>query len=173
MTNSLLSQEVSAFLDVSLTHTEVLMPGDKTVANIDKLRVKKVNRTHHMLQGEIEAFIPIDNSFDVLCLSYKKSGNEYRLMPYKIGPKKFCNTLKDEQMIYPELLKVSDLPSQDTCPIMPGKYNIHGYQPDVSKIPVPLKNSDYMIECQLRNAAGDILQGIKLYATVIIVPGYG
>ena len=78
-----------------------------------------------MLTGDFDVFIDVDNNYDVLCLSYKKAGNDFKLMPYKLGPKAFCDLIKNEKMIYPEVLPVTNFP-QNTCPWPKGNYHVHG-----------------------------------------------
>lgn len=47
---------------------------------------------------------------------FKKVGMDYQKTPYKLGPNKFCQYVNDEHFFYPDLVKVSDLPTQGSCP---------------------------------------------------------
>ena len=47
---------------------------------------------------------------------YQKNGIEYKKMPYKIGPKKFCAFFREEKAVYPDLQKHTDLPAIESCP---------------------------------------------------------
>ena len=136
-------------VDVSLTHTVILVENDQNHAN-DRLRIKKVNKTHHLLRGEFDLHHDLDDNYQFLILTYKKAGNDYKLLPFKIGPKNFCEHVRSEKLLYPELKAVSDFPDIETCPWPPKTYHIYGYHPDLSKIPPFLQDGDYMIELQLK-----------------------
>lgn len=58
----------------------------------------------------------------------KKSGNEYKRMPYKIGPFKFCKYFDNEKFFIEELREKSDFPAKGICPWPKKKYTIHGYE---------------------------------------------
>jgi len=73
-----------------------------------------VNKTHHLVVGEITHQVPIDNSYFVQCHLYQKAGNDYKLMPYKLPKKACCDTLRDGVLFMPDIIKASDLPPQDT-----------------------------------------------------------
>lgn len=152
--------------EVDLTHTEVLVKGDTNYANLDNLRIKKVNKTHHMLRGELVLYKEIGNEFQLICLSYKKAGNDYKLLPYKVGPQNFCEFIESEKLLYPEVLDVSDFPPLGTCPWPKGELKIHGYEPDLSKIPPVIDTGDYMVECKLLSD-GEMVQGMKIFGSVL------
>lgn len=150
----------------------VLIPNDRVTMNADKLRIKRVNRTHpHLLIGEFELFTDLGDDYENICYSYKKAstGNSYKRMPYKFGPVKFCEFVNNEKIFYPEIQKVSDLPAIGACPHPKGVYHIRGFQPDESRIPAVFGSGDYMVECQLRKIGKEekIVQGFKIYATVL------
>ena len=153
-------------IEVSLTHSTIMVENDQKHMNIDKLRIKKVNKTHHMLIGEFDLHHDIDDNYQFFVLFYKKAGNDYKLLPYKSGSN-FCEQAKNEKIFYPELRAVSDLPGVETCPWPAGTYHIYGYHPDLSKFPPILKDADYMLEMQLRKGE-EVLQGIKLFATIFV-----
>ena len=103
-------------MEFSLTHGEPMIKNDERYLNLDSLRVKKVNRTHHLIIGNLTMYVNQGNDYELYGLLYKKQGNDYKKTPYKVGPNKFCDFLRDEKMFYPEVLTVSDFPSIDTCP---------------------------------------------------------
>lgn len=143
-----------------------MVPNEDKEINLDLLRIKKVNKTHHMLIGEVKVIHPLGDGQMVLCLAYKKAGNDYKLLPYKVGPLKFCDLLESEKMFYPEIQLVSDFPDIETCPWPAKTYTISGYQPDLSKIPPVADTGDYMVECQFKRG-DNIVNGIKVYASVL------
>ena len=166
-------QVLSSKMDVSLTHTQVLVPNDEKFINFDKLRIKKPNKTHgHMLMGEVSLNKEFGNNIQLLCLSYKKAGNDYKLLPYKVGPTNFCKFLDDEKMFYPDLQTVTDLPDIGVCPWPVKTYHIFGFQPDLSKIPPVVEQGDYMVECQF-NEGEKMLNGIKVFGSLVMVSPMG
>ena len=54
--------------------------------------------------------------FQLTAYLSKKAGNEFRRMPYKLGPSKFCEYMDNEKMFIPEARKVSNYPPIGTCP---------------------------------------------------------
>lgn len=98
---------------------------------------------------------------------YKKAGNDYKLSPFKLGPKNFCSFVKEEEMLYPDLKAVSDFPDVNTCPWPAKTYHIFGYQADLSKIPPVVDNGDYMLQCVLKYKE-EVLQGFKIFGTILV-----
>lgn len=103
-------------MEFSLTHGEPIIKNDNNYINLDYLRVKKVNRTHHLLIGNITMHVNQGNDYEFFGVLYKKQGNTYKKSPYKMGPKKFCDFLREDKMFYPSLHHASDFPSIQTCP---------------------------------------------------------
>lgn len=62
-------------------------------------------------------------------------GNEYRKIHEIVIPK-FCTEVSKTQFIYPDLVKVSNLPPQSDkmCPVKPGSWEIKNYVTD-NKVP--------------------------------------
>lgn len=152
---------------MSLTHCKVEIPNEQTGINLDKVRIRKPNKTHgHMLMGEFTTFREFNDEIQLLCLSFKKAGNDYKLLPYKVGPKNFCEFLDGEKMLYPEFQAMTDLPELGACPWPAATYHIFGFQPDLSKVPPVLDTGDYMVECQIK--CGDkLLNAIQIFASVM------
>jgi len=61
----LLCNPIFAYFDLQLTDGGPLIASDSKYINFDKLRVKKVNRTTHLLIGELETFKDFGNDFQV------------------------------------------------------------------------------------------------------------
>lgn len=151
-----------------MTHTQVLVPNEQTTMNLDKLRVKKFNKTQgHMLIGEVIMHREINDDLQFVCQLFKKAGNDYKLLPYKTGPNNFCEYLNGEKLLYPEIQASSDLP--ENCPWPAATYHIFGYQPDFSKMPPVFNTGDYMLECQIRKDE-KMLNGIKVFGNVLSLP---
>lgn len=101
---------VFGYIEASLRHFEPLEINATKHVNFDKMRIKKVNRTHHLFLGEIEVFQEFGNEYKVAGLIYKSAGNDYKLMPYKLGPDGWCEFLKSFQKLYDSFQEVSDFP---------------------------------------------------------------
>lgn len=124
-----------------------------------------------MLKGEFLTNFALGDDNQILCLAYRKAGNDYKLMPYKVGPMDFCKFLESEKMFYPEIKAVSDFPDIENCPWPPNTYHINGYHPDLSKVPPIADSGDYMIECQIKRG-DEIINGMKVFGSVLNKP-YG
>ena len=59
-----------------------------------------------------------DNSYTVSVKSFKKQGGEFRLMPYKLDRKKYCDFFNDDSYIFPEFVKYSDFKLPLPCPLV-------------------------------------------------------
>lgn len=103
----------TAYMEASLRHFEPLIKGTKKHVNFDKLRVKKVNKTHHLFLGDLETFEPFGDQYTVEGLIYKAAGNDYKLLPYHIGPDGWCEFIKKNKWLYEKFRVVSDFPEAE------------------------------------------------------------
>lgn len=101
--------QVFCYHEVTLTDGRAIVANDTKFVNLEHLRVKKVNKTHHLLVGTIDLLLDIDNSFQLQVLIYQKAGKVYQKTALHIGPKKACVFIKEPHYIYSQLLEVSDL----------------------------------------------------------------
>lgn len=100
----------TAYRETDLRHFEPLYRNLTKHVNFDKLRIKKVNRTHTMFLGEIEVFQSFGNNYQVVSFMYKSAGNDYKLLPFKLGPDNWCEFLKTYREHYDPFVAVSDFP---------------------------------------------------------------
>lgn len=103
-------------------------------------------------------------------MTYKKSGNEYKLLPYKLGPKKLCDFTKDEKMFYPDIIKYTNFPPIPSCDFKPGTYTVDNYLPDMSAVPPVIDSGDYSLEVKVFQDGTDeenFVNGYRLYASVL------
>lgn len=61
---------------------------------------------------------PLDNSFQVHMIGFKKQGGEYKLMPYKLPPQGFCDVINNDPFNLPQEVEVSNLTLPIPCPIL-------------------------------------------------------
>lgn len=83
-----------SYFDVQLDRFEQLY-ADPEYGDWSGIKVRKVNKTRSII-GEMKFFKPIGNDMIMEGLSYKKQGNEYRLMPYHRAKEGFCDVLASE-----------------------------------------------------------------------------
>lgn len=158
-----------AYQEVSITDGRPIVANDTKFINFDNLRVRKVNKTHHLIVGTVEIFRDISNKFKIANFLYRKAGNAYKKTPYHIGPKNACDFIREEQYLYPALLKVSDLPPQNqSCPIPKKVYHIKGYNIPLESFPKSF-DGDFMIEALLLDADENVLNGYRMFASFIYV----
>lgn len=158
-----------AFQDVTLTDGRPLVAHDTKFVNLDNLRVRKVNKTHHLIVGTFEVFRDINNNFEVEALPFKKAGNAYKKTPFHIGPKKACEAFREGFYLYPALMEVSDLPPQNqSCPIPKKLYHINGLNIPIDNLPKSL-DGDFLFEIRLLDKNGDILNGYQMLASFIYI----
>ena len=103
-------------MEISLTDGEVIIKNDERYLNMDNLRVRKVNRTHHLIIGNFTLHVNQGNDYMFFGVLYKKQGNAYKKTPYKVGPAKFCDFLRNDKIFYPDVKASSDIPSIEICP---------------------------------------------------------
>jgi len=104
-----------AYFDLAIDYMEPVFKNDSKFANVDKLKVKRVNKTHHMIFGEITLFtdLTVDNpDYDFQIHVYHKAGNDYKLMPYKVRPKPVCEYYDNDSVFTPNVVESSDLPDK-------------------------------------------------------------
>lgn len=145
-----------------------MIANDTKFINFDKLRVRKVNKTHHLLVGTVDVIRDIGNDFKMHALLYKKAGNSYQKTAAHIGPKKACVFIKEAHYLYPALLEVSDLPSSRSCPLKKKTYHINGMDIPVETFPINL-DGDYMFELRLLDDDEELLNGFQFFASFIYI----
>lgn len=105
-----------------------------------------------------------------MCNSYKKGGNEYKLLPYKVGPSQICQAIKEDEYFYKDFHSYTqNFPPLDTCDFKKGVYFVKNYLPDVRTLPPVIESNDYMVECLLYKG-DDLIQGFKLFAQIYNIP---
>lgn len=80
--------------------------------------------------------IKFSPTLQVEYVAYKKTGNDYKMMPFKYGPKSVCAFTAEEENFYPDVVAVSNFPPIPSCDFKKDiAYNIINYVPDISKLP--------------------------------------
>uniref|UniRef100_A0A182QA64 Uncharacterized protein n=1 Tax=Anopheles farauti TaxID=69004 RepID=A0A182QA64_9DIPT len=99
--------------------------------------------------------VGVAGSFSV----FKNAGSEtqVRWTVYKIdflghkrmfvnGAGSLCTIIANDEVIYPQLLEMSNLPPQDSCPFPKGNYTIFNYVFDEHRLPPALPASEWLME---------------------------
>lgn len=103
-----------AYFDVEIQRFEQY--SDTTYADYRSLKVRKNNKTRK-LYGNITINKPFDNKFTVSMVTFTKQGGEYRMLPYKLPEKQFCDFFNEDDLFYPELTEYSDFTNPIRCPL--------------------------------------------------------
>lgn len=156
-----------------LSHNEITVK-NSPIFNADGLKTKRFNRTTYVVDGSIE--LNVDGGYDDWdgqCIVYRKMGNEYKLLPYKLGPTNICGLLKDEKMFYPEIVAHGEnFPPVGTCDFKTGTLILKDYLPDLSKVPPVFESGDYQLECNVIKGK-EIIQGLKFFGQVYNIKDAG
>lgn len=92
------------------------------------LRVTKLNRTAFSIKGTFLSKSDVDDTVVAKLYFFGMSGNEYRKIHEAVVPK-FCTEISTTKLVYPDLVKASNLPPQSDkmCPIKPGSWEIKSF----------------------------------------------
>jgi hypothetical protein len=143
-----------------------MVPNDKQNVNMDKIKLKRVNRTHpHLMMGEIEIFVDVGNDVEIVAEFFKQQGYEYRPTAYKMKSQ-FCDFFQTEKVFSPQFLKDTDFPLPEACPLPKGIYHIFNHSPDIASLPPIFESGEYMAQFKLMKGE-KLLQGMKIYVTVV------
>lgn len=92
----------------------------KEIADFTSFKVKKLNKTARGIVGNIILHASdVDNTMMVEARLSQKQGGEYRRLPYKLPPKKLCDFFNEDVYVFPDVVKVSNVPSPLPCPPEP------------------------------------------------------
>ena len=82
-----------------------------------KLKTRRVNKTRQIV-GSLMYHTEVDNSYLIETALFQKQGGEYRLTPYKMPKKRFCDFLAADEFFVDDLVKHSNFSDPITCPIL-------------------------------------------------------
>lgn len=103
-------------MDVEITYFEQVLGDRENFIDWSGLRVKRLNGTKERgLVGQVIHHVALNNSYQVEECFYRREGGEYKLRPYKIQRKLFCDLFLSH-IFFKRLSKVSDLP-YPACPL--------------------------------------------------------
>ncbi|CAO1318828.1 unnamed protein product [Diamesa serratosioi] len=94
------------------------MANNKDTSFIDatKLRVKKMSKSERAISGIIEFKVNVGNEYEYVTYILKKTENDYKKMPYRLGPFKFCSNVNDDKYLFGDIRNVSNIPAKGVCP---------------------------------------------------------
>jgi hypothetical protein len=86
---------------------------------MSQLRVRK-DGSFRRVYGKMEFKIPLDNSITVEIKNFKKSGGQYRLLPYRIPVGRYCDFYEKgsqgDVLFYQNMANLSTFPYPNPCP---------------------------------------------------------
>ncbi|XP_070503078.1 uncharacterized protein [Chironomus tepperi] len=82
------------------------------------LRLKKERRNHYSISGDFELFENSGNEKELL-LEVRDKRNKVLMMR---SQDKFCDFLKHEKQVWPDVQQKSNFPEGNPCPLPKGKY---------------------------------------------------
>jgi hypothetical protein len=106
--------QTSAYLEIEVQTIEQL--SDTKLIDYTGLKVRK-SGGRRRIEGKGHIITEIDNTFIAKIVAYKKQGGGYRIMPYKLPEKAFCDFHSDDEFFYPEFAKYTDFTDPLTCPL--------------------------------------------------------
>lgn len=100
-----------------MDHIDILDSPSGNSANFTTLRVTKYNRTVYIAKAEFEVNTDMKN-MEVAVFVQFMQGNEYKLQPYKVNRKPFCEFYQNEfkTLVLAGLKPYSNLPEPENCP---------------------------------------------------------
>jgi hypothetical protein len=92
---------------------------NKSILDHSKLKLSKFNRTTQILSGPFEAYIDLDNSVGISISGFRRAGNEWRTIPFRVPLTPYCDYAKNEKFYFELFYQHAGLPSKDHCPAIP------------------------------------------------------
>lgn len=86
-----------AYFDIQLDRFEQLY-ANLSICDFSGLKVRKVNKIRSLI-GKLIISEPMDRDILFVTKTYKKQGNEYRLLPYRIPSQPVCEALQNDGKI--------------------------------------------------------------------------
>lgn len=108
--------QIVAYIDLEIRDLKQVFGFN--ISDFTSLKVRKFNKTSRVIRGNIIVkTLDFGNQLQATALFFRKQGGEYRLMPYKVFPKKLCNYFNDDIFFYDDLTRHSNIPEKPVpCP---------------------------------------------------------
>lgn len=154
--------QASGYLELDIQRFEQL--SDAKYVDISGLKIRKHNKTRKVYGNVTMHFDWAGNEVLGEIRAFKKSGGEYRLLPYKLPRTPVCKALNEDIYFYPEMTEMSSFPKKPiSCPqpkvnicsemiahsklFSQGIYEFNGYHMEGKNMPIMIMPSgDYAIE---------------------------
>ncbi|XP_053658749.1 uncharacterized protein LOC128707816 [Anopheles marshallii] len=151
------------FLDPSAGLMKVIVDFDRwehingsEIFNVEKLRVRKFNRTLSVLNGTGALLIDLTDKYEY-GLSFARSAqgnNQYDAYPMKLASRPFCDFIKthyhDYQHIFLNFTNLPFVPDGGLCPFPKGEYWVKDAYIDSSVIPIVVPEGFWRATTELR-----------------------
>ncbi|CAO1364448.1 unnamed protein product [Diamesa tonsa] len=100
--------------------------------------------------------------------TFKKSGNEFKKLPYKVGPLPFCKYFDEEKFFVDTIRTTSDIPARGTCPWPKKRYTINNFFLNLDNIPPVFSTGEYRLNSEFY-LDGKLLNGISVLLNLVSV----
>uniref|UniRef100_A0A182MTE1 MD-2-related lipid-recognition domain-containing protein n=1 Tax=Anopheles culicifacies TaxID=139723 RepID=A0A182MTE1_9DIPT len=165
------------FLDPSAGLMKVIVDFDRwehingsEIFNVEKLRVRKFNRTLSVLNGTGALLIDLTDKYEY-GLSFARSAqgnNQYDAYPMKLASRPFCDFIKthyhDYQHLFLNFTNLPFVPDEGLCPFPKGEYWVKDAFIDSSVIPIVVPEGFWRCTTELRIIeTGEIVARGEMY----------
>lgn len=140
---------------------------------VDKLRVKRYNKTVYAVNGGLSFNIDFGDGWEVemKCWRSKLGNNQWELTSLKAPRQSICDFVQSiyKEKVQTEFHDSSDLPvfkdGDPTCPFPKGNYTLTNYMADIRNFPNSMQDGIYRIEVFMFNE-NIIKTGFIIYAKI-------
>uniref|UniRef100_A0A182S966 MD-2-related lipid-recognition domain-containing protein n=1 Tax=Anopheles maculatus TaxID=74869 RepID=A0A182S966_9DIPT len=126
------------------------------IFNVEKLRVRKFNRTLSVLNGTGVLLVDLGDTYEY-GLSFARSAqgnNQYDAYPMKLASRPFCEFVKthyhEYQHIFLNFTNLPHVPKEGLCPFPKGEYWVKDAYIDSSVIPIVVPEGFWRVTTELR-----------------------
>lgn len=160
--------ESFSYYEVIMNDAKPINVNDTKFINFNDLRLRKINKTHHNVNGDVNILHDIGNDFQLQVQQFVKTGEGYQPTAMHFGPFKACDFVQKEKLFVPAILEASNFPQNGSCPLKKNIYHINGFDFPLKYSPFHFEG-DYMFEFRLLDDdADEIFNGYRIFATFIL-----
>ncbi|XP_044726503.1 uncharacterized protein LOC123290401 [Chrysoperla carnea] len=133
------------------------------------MKMKKVNRTHYVMDGTVEVLrddISKDDLLITILGAQKKTNGYQQSSLVQLEKKNFCEYIRTEKMVMEDVIKCTNITDIfNKCPPPKGVYSVTNYMPDPEKMPnsLPINYWKFTLINQIGDTA---LSGIHVFVDV-------
>ncbi|XP_050100880.1 uncharacterized protein LOC126581342 [Anopheles aquasalis] len=139
----------AALYEAILNSFEV-MPGEiEGIVDYGTVRLTRKGRNTFSILGSFSVLQNIGDEAEIMWTAYKLDPFSDRRQKYGAGAGKLCQVIAGDELVYPQLLQVSDFPPKGTCPFPKGNYTIDEYVLDERSLPPFIPPGEWLVEIKM------------------------